>query len=273
METAAHRRLSDASWGALELALAAIRSPRGRPARCDRRFIEGVRWVLRTGAPWRDLPPCFGSWQTVYKRFSRWSKRGLWCALWNQLDTTIHGNKVRPAVLCLDSTSIRVHQHGAPRSREHAQQQVGRSRGGKTTKVHAACELVSGERFRVTRLLLSPGNLHDVVAAPQLLTEVERPGQEATKVVADKAYDAGWLRDRIRGAGQRPIIPSRSRRLPWSATDARAYRKRNIVERAFARLKHLRRVASRFERLAIHFGSFLQFAVAISLLSTAALPR
>lgn len=80
----------------------------------DRVFLEAVLYVMRTGIPWRDLPLRFGNWNSVYRRFARWSKRGVWNRLFADL--------AKDAVfeeLYLDSTIVRAHQHaaGAPKNR------------------------------------------------------------------------------------------------------------------------------------------------------------
>jgi transposase len=69
----ARQVLTDALWEKLRVLLP---KPKGRPGRDDRRFLEAVFWIVRTGAPWRDLPPEFGSWKTVYNRYNNWSKKG-----------------------------------------------------------------------------------------------------------------------------------------------------------------------------------------------------
>ncbi len=86
----------------------------GRPREDDRRILNGIRWILRTGAPGRDLPERYGSWQTVYSRFYRWQQAGHWDRILkvlqeeadaqDQLDWEIH---------FVDSTIIRAHQHAA----------------------------------------------------------------------------------------------------------------------------------------------------------------
>lgn len=65
--------IDDALWERLEAMLPA---PKGRHGVNDRLFIEGVCWILRTGAPWRDLPPEYGNWKSVYNRYNNWSKKG-----------------------------------------------------------------------------------------------------------------------------------------------------------------------------------------------------
>src|SRR5947209_4690017 len=74
-----HREgLTDAAWQQLAPLLPQPRSRRGRPRRADRLLIDGMLWIARTGAPWRDLPARFGPWQTVYHRFTAWRRAGVW---------------------------------------------------------------------------------------------------------------------------------------------------------------------------------------------------
>lgn len=77
---AAHRRhdISDKLWKKLKKYLPGSRGGVGRPAADNRLFINAVFWILRTGAPWRDLPPDFGDWKNTQRRFCRWRDRGVW---------------------------------------------------------------------------------------------------------------------------------------------------------------------------------------------------
>ena len=74
--------INDEMWARLELLLP---KPQGQPGKDDRLLIEGVCWILRTGAPWRDLPPDYGSWKTVYNRYNNWSKQGHIQAILDEL--------------------------------------------------------------------------------------------------------------------------------------------------------------------------------------------
>ena len=80
---AAHRRhdMSDVVWERLRGHLPGGEGKRGRPAHDNRRFIDAVCWILRTGAPWRDLPPDYGDWKNTHRRFCRWRDRGVWAML------------------------------------------------------------------------------------------------------------------------------------------------------------------------------------------------
>jgi transposase len=81
---------------------------RGRRASDNRLFVEAVLWIARTGAPWRDLPPEFGPWNSVYVRFRRWARRGVW----EELLAVLHADLDREH-LAMDSTVVRAHQHAA----------------------------------------------------------------------------------------------------------------------------------------------------------------
>lgn len=70
--------LRDYDWERLEKLLPDQKGKQGRPRKNDRLIIEGILWVLRTGAPWRDIPPEFGPWTTISNRYRRWTKNGVW---------------------------------------------------------------------------------------------------------------------------------------------------------------------------------------------------
>lgn len=181
MDAQDRHRLSDATWQKVLVQIDALRSGRGRPGVDDRRFFEAVCWILRTGAPWRDLPREYGPWQTAYKRFSRWTRRGIWGAIYRRLRRKVQ----LPAAVCsLDSSSIRVHQHGAPKCIEREREAVGISRGGKTTKLHVLAFAGRHGVLLAARGMLSPGQMSDVAAAPQVLRALPR---FVRTLAADKA--------------------------------------------------------------------------------------
>jgi transposase len=107
------------------------------------------------------------------------------------------------------------------------------------------------------RLVLTAGQAHDLRAAPQLLA-----GLKCRHVVADRGYDADALLELIRATGAKPHIPSLSRRLVHRSVNRRVYRQRNLVERFFCKLKHFRRIATRFDKLARNFLAAVALASA-----------
>ena len=102
---------------------------RGVPRVDDRRVLNGIFWVLGSGAPWRDLPECYGPYTTCYNRFVRWRRAGIWRRLMDALAVAHDA-----AVQMIDTTIVRVHQHAACVARNKAQS-MGRSRGGMTSKI------------------------------------------------------------------------------------------------------------------------------------------
>lgn len=106
--------LSDEQWEKLKGLLPARKPARGRPSHDHRRIVNGILWIDRTGAPWRDLPERYGPWQTVASRFYRWRKAGVWQkvlqSLQEQADTQ---GTLDWQVHYVDGTVIRAHQHAA----------------------------------------------------------------------------------------------------------------------------------------------------------------
>lgn len=100
--------LTDEQWMRIESLLPGREGDPGRSGEDNRRFVNAVIWIARTGAPWRDLPERFGNWNSVYKRFNRWCERGVWQRLLEALKGDLDLEH-----LLLDSTIVRAHQHAA----------------------------------------------------------------------------------------------------------------------------------------------------------------
>jgi transposase len=124
--------LADYEWIAIKPMLP--NKPRGVPRVNDRRVLNGIFWVLRSGAPWRDLPTAFGPYTTCYNRFVRWRRAGVWGRIIDALAAAHDA-----AVQMIDTSIVRVHQHGACIARNQ-RQSMGRSRGGLTSKIHAVVD-------------------------------------------------------------------------------------------------------------------------------------
>ena len=120
MGTLSHRRgeLTQQQWERIQPLLPAQKPKTGRPSLSHRQVINGILWVLRTGAPWRDLPKRYGAWQTVSGRFYRWQRNGLWHQLLEELqhqaETT---GQVDWEIHHVDGSIIRAHQHAAGATR------------------------------------------------------------------------------------------------------------------------------------------------------------
>lgn len=98
--------LTDFEWSVIQPLLP--NKPRGVPRVNDRRVLNGVFWVLRSGAPWRDLPERYGPYTTCYNRFNRWRKVGVWDCIMDAVSEAFDGD-----IQMIDSSVIRVHQHAA----------------------------------------------------------------------------------------------------------------------------------------------------------------
>jgi putative transposase len=77
--------LSDAAWERMAPLIIGRPEQKGSTGRDNRMFVEGVLWIVRTGSPWRDLPEAFGDWNSVFRRFSRWSLKGVWWGSGNEV--------------------------------------------------------------------------------------------------------------------------------------------------------------------------------------------
>jgi transposase len=104
--------ISDELWGLIEPVLPSNAGRKGHPWGDHRLALEGIAWRLRTGAPWRDVPGCFGAWQTIWERHRRWSTDGTYARIFAVVRGHAGAGDLT-AVLSVDSTSIRAHQHAA----------------------------------------------------------------------------------------------------------------------------------------------------------------
>lgn len=99
--------LSDEQWQRVEGLLPGRPGSPGRKGENNQLFLEAVLWIVRTGAPWRDLPERFGDWNSVFQRFNRWAKKGVWQRVFDALqDPDLEW-------VMLDATIIRAHIHAA----------------------------------------------------------------------------------------------------------------------------------------------------------------
>jgi transposase len=170
--------LNDYEWSAIKPMLP--NKPRGVARVNDRRVLNGIFWVLRSGAPWRDLPQSFGPYTTCYNRFVRWRRAGVWGKIMNVL-----AGAHDAAVQMIDTSIVRVHQHGACITRNR-RQSMGRSRGGLTSKIHAVVDT----NGLPVQLALTAGEAHDNRLAGSLLSRLK----SGSMLLADRGYDADWIR-------------------------------------------------------------------------------
>ncbi|MFC7708177.1 IS5 family transposase, partial [Micromonospora lupini] len=181
LAAAARHDLSDIQWQHLHPLLPA-ESSWGRPCKWTRRqIIDGIRWRVRTGAPWRDVPANYAPWQTLYRWFRRWQRDGTWARVLAGLQAAADTAGRIDWTVSVDSTISRAHQHAAGARRdgdrqkeppggilsEPADHALGRSRGGWTTKTHLACE----QGRKVLATVVTAGHRGD---SPQFSTVLDR---------------------------------------------------------------------------------------------------
>ncbi len=246
--------MTNEEWSTLQQAL-----PGGRPGRRrrdDQKVMNGFFFVLRTGIPWWDLPERYGPCTTCY---NRWSKNGTLFLILEQLqslrdeddDQDVDGANALQTRM-IDSSAVRAHRHEAGSLAHGEPAQLGRSRGGMSTRIHAA---VDGNG-QPTALFLSPGQAADCTAAETLLADIEA----GMTVIADKAYDTNAILDHLAEVGATAVISSRSNRTEPRTLDTAVYAMRNLVERFFGRIKEFRRVATRYDKRARNFLSAVVLA-------------
>jgi len=179
-------------------------------------MVEAICYVLRTAIAWRDMPACFGPWNSVYTRWRRWCALGLWQEILRLLSRRAVGR-----VRFVDGSHIKLHQFGSNPAGGQDAQAIGRTKGGLNTKL---CALVEGNG-RLMAAVLAPGQTYEVEAAAPLFNTLKN-----VLLVGDKGFDADVLRQRLLAQGCLASIPPRSgRRFPaWH--NRGLYRQRHKVE-------------------------------------------
>nr|WP_268240276.1 IS5 family transposase [Streptomyces kronopolitis] len=264
--------LTDESWAVVEPLLP--RSRMGRPVRDRRQVMNGILWKLSTGAAWRDLPERYGPWKTVYERFRRWSADGTWDRILAHVQQ--HSDAVGQvdwSLVCVDSTTVRAHQHaaGARKGGPWAGEALGRSRGGLTTKIHLACD----GQDRPLAFTLTGGNTNDCAQFEPVMDGIRvarpgpgRPRTRPDRVAADKGYSSRKIRAYLRKRGIACTIPERIDQIngrlrrgeSLCRLDRTIYRRRNVIERCFGRLTQHRALATRYDKRATHYQAMVTLA-------------
>lgn len=215
--------ISDAAWKSMLPFLKALPNVYiGSPEDC-RRFLSAVVWLTKEGATWRSLPKAYGYWNTIYRRFGRWCAAGIF----EELHEHFHAAGEVSALL-VDSTIVRAHSSAAGAPKKNGGQEteaLGRSRGGFTTKLHAA---VSAEFWFPLRFTLTAGQRHDITQGPALIA-----GYTSNAVIADAAYDSDAFGAEIAAQDAVAVIRPCKSRVEDRPYDKVLYKLRNVIERFF----------------------------------------
>nr|WP_108483565.1 IS5 family transposase [Oceaniglobus ichthyenteri] len=245
------RTLTDAQWARIEPLVPGKKGDRGRTGSDNRLFVDAILWLARTASPWRDLPPQLGNWRTAHCRFRRWTLAGVWESLFKALS-------VEPdfEYVLVDATICKAHADASGGKRGAEAHAIGRSKGGLTTKIHAAVDALG----LPIRFVITPGQWGDCPQARGLIEGMVGVGH----VMADAAYDADHLRRFIADdLGAMAQIKQNPTRSTTQAIDWMLYKERHLVECFFNRIKRFRRIALRCEKTVSSFRAFVSLACAM----------
>lgn len=212
-----------------------------------RNTVEGILYRMRTGIQWRDLPEEFGLWNTVFRRFNLWSKKGIW----QQLFQCIASDN-DPEWLFIDGSIVSAHQDSSGAT-SRSDEAIGKSRGGNSTKIHLAVDSGGLPVY----FEISGGQVHDIVHGPSLVSSAP----QACCVTADKGYDSDRFREFIESNGSVANIPRKdNKKAGNSHMDWCLYKYRHLVENAFLKIKKNRAIATRYDKLARNYSSTVALA-------------
>ncbi|MCP4273070.1 MAG: IS5 family transposase [Gammaproteobacteria bacterium] len=214
-----------------------------------RKTTEGILYKMRAGCAWRDLPQEHWDWKKVYSRFNDWSKK---LKLANIFQSLIESPDLEWKMI--DGSIVKAHQH-ATGARKFEESAIGKSVAGNTSKIH----MVVDSHGNPIDFEITEGQVHDI----QMATELIERTPPSRYTIADKGYDGEYLRWTIREANSIPVIPRKSNSKTGNSTlDKFAYKQRYKVENVFARLKHFRSIATRFDKLKRNYVSMVSLACA-----------
>jgi transposase len=245
-----HYLIKDTEFKKILKFLKEIKGIHKKNVRRLRRFIEGVYYLVRSGCQIRLLPYYYGDWRAIHKRFKEWSERGIWEKMFEYC-------KQNPDMewTMIDSTIVRAHACAAGYGKNSQQEEaLGRSKGGFTTKIHITTDALGNP----LKFILTAGQRHDITQAKKLCENVF----EST-IIADKGYDCDDFVMTIIDQKCSANIPSKSNRKKPRTYDADLYEYRHIIECFIGKIKHFRRVFSRFDKSAQSYLSFLHFVGAL----------
>ncbi len=243
------RMLTDRQWKLAKRFVYGERGKAGRNARNNREKLEGMLWIFRTGAPWRDLHEDFGEWLNIYQTFRRWVRRGVFFMMFLSL-----AKEWDLRVVMVDGTFVKVHQHatGALRNgltpeESRVVQAIGMTKGGLNTKLMALVD----RQGRLVTFSLVPGNAAEARQLQALLADVDVT--EIEELIGDKAFDTDAVREFLANLGITVTIPWKSNRKNPLPYDKKKYKGRHLVENGFGDLKEFRGLATRYCKYAHTF--------------------
>ena len=190
------------------------------------------------------MPPDFGCWNNVYRRYRRWGQKGVWAKVFEILI-----DKPDLEWLIIDATFCKVHPHAS--GAVGGNQAMDRSKGGLTTKIHLA-----GDAHEMPlRALITEGTKADCTMAIPLIEGLD---EKAENLLGDKAYDTNAIAEYAMSRGMEAVIPPKKNRKENRVYDKVIYKARHLVEMAHLRLKEWHGIATRYAKKADSFLTAIQ---------------
>jgi|DewCreStandDraft_3_1066083.scaffolds.fasta_scaffold00171_4 transposase len=242
--------LTDAQWEAIRPLLPPQRG-RGRPRADDRRTLNGILYVLRTGCRWEGMPRRYGGPVTCRRRLRRWQREGVWERLW------------RAYLALLERQWTQAFPDGTFVPAKRGGEAVGVTKRGKRSKLMLVTE---GQGLPIEGMVAGaqPAEIRLAEATLRTVRVPRQRGRPRTRpqvLVADKGYDSDAFRQSWRHRGIRPCIPRRRHQhRRGRKPDLSPYRSRWMVERTFSWLGHFRRLVVRYERSVDVYWAFVVLA-------------
>ena len=252
--------ISNQHWAVLEPLLPQQKLGPGRKQLDNRKVLNGILYVLKTGCAWADVPRPYGSSTTCWRRLKTWSADGTWERIWRTLLSQLEADqKIDWRRAFLDGTFVPALKGGTL---------IGKGVRGKGSKVMA---VVDGQGLPLGLYLdqAAPHEIRFAAATLATLRVPQRRGRPRTRpqeLVADKAYDSAAFRHALRQRGIKPTIPTytrRARKHPKRGRPIRvgaSYAHRWKVERCFAWMDNYRRLIVRYDRTFTHYAAFCYLA-------------
>ncbi|MFD1747644.1 IS5 family transposase, partial [Rhizobium helianthi] len=226
--------LTDRQWQAIASLCPGGATAPGRTGADTRLFLEAVLWIVRTDAPWRDLPVEFGKWNSVFRRFRRWVQADVFQRIFDALS-----DEPDLEYAMIDATIVKVHRHGMGAKGGPQGQAIGKSKGGWTTKILALVDALGN----LVRFVLMPANRYDTIGVAPLIK-----GIEFNALLADKAFDSNWIIEDMNARGAKIVISQRPQRVAPLDIDKEMYKWRHLIENYFQKLKEFKRIAMRSDK-------------------------
>ena len=219
--------------------------PRGAPRVDDRRVLDGIFWALRSGgAPWADLPERHGPRSTVYNRFNRWRKAGVWDRLMDALVKAHDGD-----VQMIDTSIVRVHQQGATAKGGSRSMSGSLPRRAHNQNPHARRQERAADQAQADR---RSGKRHRRRARDDRRSAQRRDAHRRQRPRRQCLARGGG------STGAWANIPPKANRKTPICFSKHLYKARNLVERFFNKIKQFRRIATRYDKLAETFLAALK---------------